>query len=199
METKDYSERRSEITLILGGARSGKSTFAEKLAMDTHAPVTYLAAADAQDNEMQERISMHKKRRPAGWKTFEGDPYEICHATKTIKGVLLLDCLTLWLTRLFLKGDSAEDASEKEWQVREAQIRALTEDLCSIPPEGTHLIIVSNEVGFGLVPSYKMGRRFRDLQGRMNQLCASKADRAALIVAGYPLWLKGKMKDNHWK
>lgn len=187
------------MTLILGGARSGKSTFAEKLAMDTQAAVTYLAAADAQDNEMQERIAMHKKRRPSGWKTFEGDPYEICHATKTIKGVLLLDCLTLWLTRLFLQGDSAEDASEKEWQVREAQIRTLTEDLCSMPPEGTHLIIVSNEVGFGLVPSYKMGRRFRDLQGRMNQLCASKADRAALIVAGYPLWLKGKMEENHLK
>lgn len=199
MATKDYSERRSEMTLILGGARSGKSTFAEKLAMDTQAAVTYLAAADAQDNEMQERIAMHKKRRPSGWKTFEGDPYEICHATKTIKGVLLLDCLTLWLTRLFLQGDSAEDASEKEWQVREAQIRTLTEDLCSMPPEGTHLIIVSNEVGFGLVPSYKMGRRFRDLQGRMNQLCASKADRAALIVAGYPLWLKGKMEENHLK
>lgn len=67
------------------------------------------------------------------------------------------------------------------------------------PPEGTHLIIVSNEVGFGLVPSYKMGRRFRDMQGRMNQLCASKADRAALIVAGYPLWLKGGMEDHCWK
>lgn len=187
------------MTLILGGARSGKSTFAEKLATDTRAAVTYLAAADAQDNEMQERIAMHKKRRPAGWDTFEGDPYEICDATKTIKGVLLLDCLTLWLTRLFLQGDSAEDASEKEWLVREAQIRTLTQDLCSIPPEGTHLIIVSNEVGFGLVPSNKMGRRFRDLQGRMNQLCASKADRAALIVAGYPLWLKGKMEDNNWK
>jgi len=197
--TRDYSALGSEITLILGGARSGKSTFAEKLAMDTHAAVTYLAAADAQDSEMQARIEMHKKRRPAGWKTFEGDPYEICQATKTIKGVLLLDCLTLWLTRLFLEGDAAEDASEKEWQAREEQIRALTEDLCSLPPKGTHLIMVSNEVGFGLVPSYKMGRRFRDLQGRMNQLCASKADRAALIVAGYPLWLKGGMEDHCWK
>ena len=113
--------------------------------------------------------------------------------------MLLLDCLTLWLTRLFLEGDAAEDASEKEWQAREAQIRALTEDLCSLPPKGIHLIMVSNEVGFGLVPSYKMGRRFRDLQGRMNQLCASKADRAALIVAGYPLWLKGGMEDHCWK
>ncbi|MPN35219.1 Bifunctional adenosylcobalamin biosynthesis protein CobP [bioreactor metagenome] len=197
METRDHSESLSEITLILGGARSGKSTFAEKLARETHAGVTYLAAADGQDSEMQERIAIHKKRRPAEWKTFEGDPYEICEAARTIKGVLLLDCLTLWLTRLFLEGCVAEDASEKEWQVREAQIRALTEDLCSLPSKGTHLIIVSNEVGFGLVPSYKMGRRFRDLQGRMNQLCASKADRAALIVAGYPIWLKGGWEDSN--
>ncbi|MDD4159437.1 MAG: bifunctional adenosylcobinamide kinase/adenosylcobinamide-phosphate guanylyltransferase [Synergistaceae bacterium] len=199
METKKYFKLKSEITLILGGARSGKSTFAEKLAMDTDAPVTYLAAADAYDSEMQERIAIHKKRRPPEWKTFEGDPYEICCATKTIKGLLLLDCLTLWITRLFLEGNAAEDASEKEWQAREAQIRTMTEDLCSIPPEGCHLIIVSNEVGYGLVPSYKMGRRFRDLQGRMNQLCASRADRAALIVAGYPVWLKGGMEDNHWQ
>lgn len=199
METDGYGIFKSEITLILGGARSGKSTFAEKLAMDTDAFVTYLAAADAQDSEMRERIAIHKKRRPAGWNTFEGDPYEICQATKKIRGVLLLDCLTLWLTRLFLEGDASEEASEKEWQARETQIRSMTEDLCSIPPEGTHLIIVSNEVGFGLVPSYKMGRRFRDMQGRMNQLCASKADRAALIVAGYPLWLKGGMEDHCWK
>lgn len=199
METRDCSAFRSEITLILGGARSGKSTFAEKLAMDTRASVTYLAAADVQDSEMKERIALHKERRPSGWKTIEGDPYEICQATKTTKGVLLLDCLTLWLTRLFLEGDAAEDASEKEWQARETQIRALTEDLCSLPPEGTHLIIVSNEVGFGLVPSYKMGRRFRDMQGRMNQLCASKAERAALIVAGYPIWLKADMEDKHSK
>jgi adenosylcobinamide kinase/adenosylcobinamide-phosphate guanylyltransferase len=97
----------------------------------------------------------------------------------------------MWLTRLLLEGDAAEKASESEWQAREAQIRALTEDLCSIPPEGTHLIIVSNEVGFGLVPTYIMGRRFRDLQGRMNQLCAARAERVALVVAGCPLWVKG--------
>lgn len=199
METKDYSVLKSEMTFILGGARSGKSTFAEKLAMDTRATVTYLAAADVQDSEMQERIAMHKKRRPAEWKTIEGDPYEICQATKTTQGVLLLDCLTLWLTRLFLEGDVAEEASEKKWQAREAQIRAMTEDLCSLSPKGTHLIMVSNEVGFGLVPSYKTGRRFRDMQGRMNQLCASKAERAALVVAGCPLWLKGDMEDDHWK
>ena len=191
METDGDRIIKAGITLILGGARSGKSTFAERLAEGAASHVTYLAAADARDPEMRERIAMHRKRRPAGWETFEGDPYEICAAVKKIGGVLLLDCLTMWLTRLLLEGDAAEKASESEWQAREAQIRALTEDLCSIPPEGTHLIIVSNEVGFGLVPTYIMGRRFRDLQGRMNQLCAARAERVALVVAGCPLWVKG--------
>jgi len=199
LETRDYSVLRSEMTLILGGARSGKSTFAERLANDTCAPVTYLAAADAQDEEMRERIAIHQERRPAGWNTFEGYPCEICDAVSKVKGVLLLDCLTLWLTRLFIEGDTAENASEKDWQFRESEIRELACKLFSLPPTGTHLIIVSNEVGSGLVPSYKMGRRFRDLQGRMNQLCALKADRAALIVAGYPLWIKGGMEDSSWR
>lgn len=199
METRDNSVLKSEMTLILGGARSGKSTFAERLATATHAPVTYLAAANAQDDEMRERIAMHQKRRPVEWNTFEGDPCEICDAVSKIKGILLLDCLTLWLTRLFIEGDAAENASEKDWQARESEMRQLACKLFSLPPTGTHLIIVSNEVGFGLVPSYKMGRRFRDLQGRMNQLCASKADRAALIVAGYPLWIKGSMEDSSWR
>lgn len=196
METDGERMFKSGITLILGGARSGKSTFAERLAKCAASHVTYLAAADARDTEMQERIAIHKKRRPAGWETFEGDPYEICAAVKRIRGVLLLDCLTLWLTRLFLEGGLAENASGSEWQAREEQIRAMTEDLCSIPREGTHLIIVSNEVGFGLVPTYIMGRRFRDLQGRMNQLCASKAERVALVVAGCPLWVKGSMEES---
>ncbi|NLX85462.1 MAG: bifunctional adenosylcobinamide kinase/adenosylcobinamide-phosphate guanylyltransferase [Synergistaceae bacterium] len=187
------------MTLVLGGARSGKSTFAEMLATDAHAPVTYLAAADVQDEEMRERVSIHQKRRPTEWNTFEGDPCEICEAVSKIKGILLLDCLTLWLTRLFIEGELAENASEKDWQARELKIREIACKLFSLPPAGTHLIIVSNEVGSGLVPSYKMGRRFRDLQGRMNQLCASKADRAVLVVAGYPLWIKGSMEDSNWK
>lgn len=198
MEIRDCLSLRSEITLILGGARSGKSTFAEMLAKDLSGPVTYIASAEARDSEMLERIAIHKKRRPGTWETFEGDPYEICEAVKRIKGVVLLDCLTLWLTRLFLEGDAAEKSSESQWREREDRIRTMTEDLCLLPPEGIHLIIVSNEVGFGLVPEYIMGRRFRDLQGRMNQLCASKSDRTALIVAGYPIWVKGSMEESGW-
>lgn len=181
----------AEISLILGGARSGKSTFAERLALGDGRPVTYLATAEPKDPEMAERIAIHKSRRPSSWKTWEGAAEELPGAIGLLSGVLLLDCLTMWLTRLFLVGEAAEKANEEEWFGREAEIRAMTESLCNAPKGETHLIIVSNEVGFGLVPPYIMGRRFRDLQGRMNQLCASKASRAALVVAGYPLWVKG--------
>ena len=102
-----------------------------------------------------------------------------------------MDCLTMWLTRLFLADNCAGRGNEEEWFARECEIKGLTERLCAAPMGETHLVIVSNEVGFGLVPEYLMSRRFRDLQGRMNQLCASKAHRVALVVAGCPLWVKG--------
>ena len=98
----------------------------------------------------------------------------------------------MWLTKLFLENDTSETADEEAWMAREEEIKNLTEKLCNAPNKNTELIIVSNEVGFGLVPPYLMGRRFRDLQGRMNQLCASRADRVALVVAGCPLWIKGE-------
>lgn len=179
----------NNITLILGGARSGKSSFAEKLALEPGLPVTYLATADVWDEEMRRRVELHKKRRPAGWKTWEGAPAELPRAIGAMRGILLLDCLTLWLTRLFLEND-AEAMSESEWDARESEIRALTEALCEAPPDSAKLLIVSNEVGFGLVPLSLTGRRFRDLQGRMNQLVASKSRRVALVVAGCPLWVK---------
>jgi len=181
----------ADITLVLGGARSGKSTFAEELALNGSGHVTYIATAEAKDPEMAERIAIHKKRRPSFWSTWEGNAQDIPRIISELSGTLLLDCLTLWLSRLFLDGTEAETASEAEWNQKELEIRLITEKLCEAPRDGTHLIIVSNEVGFGLVPPYLMGRRFRDLQGRMNQLCASKAARVVLVVAGCPLWLKG--------
>lgn len=183
---------RGKIALILGGARSGKSTFAEGLALASGLPVTYLATADAQDAEMAQRIERHKSRRPAAWNTWEGMPRELPGAVSQMGGLLLLDCLTLWLTRLFLEDETAETGSEEAWQAKELEIRGLAEQLCAAPAKETTLLIVSNEVGCGLVPPYLMGRRFRDLQGRMNQLCASHAQNVALVVAGCPLWVKGK-------
>ena len=180
------------ITLILGGARSGKSSFAERLALKSNEKVTYLATAEAKDSEMEARVEIHKKRRPQEWDTWEGDLATLPSEISSLSGVLLLDCLTMWLTRFFLENDLSEKGDEESWLKREEEIRTLTEKLCNAPKGNTHLIIVSNEVGFGLVPPYIMGRRFRDLQGRINQLVASKADNVALVVAGCPLWIKGK-------
>lgn len=181
-----------DITLILGGARSGKSTFAEELAQERKEHVTYLATADCRDGEMKKRIEVHKSRRPAEWGTWEGEPRELPRAVASASGLLLLDCLTMWLTRLFLSYPESDGTDETAWFAREREIASLTRELCESVNGGTSLIIVSNEVGFGLVPPYLMGRRFRDLQGRMNQLCAGYADNVALVVAGCPLWIKGK-------
>lgn len=181
--------------MVLGGARSGKSTFAEALARGQKEHVTYMATADYLDDEMKKRIEIHKSRRPAEWSTWEGEPRDLPKAVAESSGVLLLDCLTMWLTRLFLAYPESEEKDESAWLAREVEIATLTRELCESVNDRTSLIIVSNEVGFGLVPPYLMGRRFRDMQGRMNQLCAKYADNVALVVAGYPLWVKGGIKE----
>ena len=180
------------ITLILGGARSGKSTFAEQLARNSGTAVTYLATADVCDKEMEERVRMHRERRPKEWNTWEGSPEELPEAVAKMEGTLILDCLTMWLTRLIFATNAAENGTEEEWHAREQEIRQLTEALCSSAGKNTHLIIVSNEVGFGIVPENRLARRFRDMQGRINQLVASRAENVALIVAGCPLWVKSE-------
>lgn len=185
----------NDITLILGGARSGKSAFAERLALDARLPVTYLATADVLDDEMACRVEIHKNRRPTGWNTWEGLPSDLPGEVAAMSGVLLLDCLTLWLTRFFLETD-VESMGEKEWNVRELEIRSLTEQLCRAPGLDAKLIIVSNELGLGLVPTSLAARRFRDLQGRMNQLVASLSCRVALVVAGCPLWIKNSQTES---
>lgn len=183
-----------DITLILGGARSGKSTLAEELAVKRRLPVTYLATADVRDEEMERRVAHHRARRPGGWSTWEGAPEELPSAIAAMSGVLLLDCLTLWLSRLCFTAPAGE-VDENEWGGREQEIMALAERLCASPRAGSTLIIVSNEVGFGLVPANLIGRRFRDLQGRVNQLVASRARSVALVVAGCPLWVKGGREE----
>ena len=187
----------SEITLILGGARSGKSSYAEELASMDGRPVTYIATAESKDPEMESRIAIHKERRPSSWKTWEGAAEDLPEAISLMSGVLLLDCLTMWLTRLFLCDSVSENGDEKLWFLREAEIASMASKLCDAAPPQSHLIIVSNEVGFGLVPPYIMGRRFRDMQGRINRLCAEKSERCALVVAGCPLWVKGTVPKNH--
>jgi adenosylcobinamide kinase / adenosylcobinamide-phosphate guanylyltransferase len=167
----------ARLTLVLGGARSGKSRYAESLVTALPAPWIYVATAEARDAEMAERIATHQARRGAGWRTLE-TPRDVVGAL-TAHGTtpLLVDCLTLWLANALLA--SADVDAEIE------RLEAALEQ-ASAP-----LVLVANEVGFGIVPDNALGRRFRDLQGLLNQRIAARADRVVLVVAGLPLTIKG--------
>jgi adenosylcobinamide kinase/adenosylcobinamide-phosphate guanylyltransferase len=140
---------------------------------------------------MEERIKIHKSRRPPSWHTWEGDISSLPEEMAKMNGTLLLDCVTMYLTRLFLSASESEGDDEEAWFEAERKILASVERifLCG-KGLGKRLIAVSNEVGFGLVPPYLMGRRFRDMQGRANQAAALHSDEVVLIVAGLPLWIK---------
>ena len=180
------------ITLILGGARSGKSSFAERLAsLESGAAVTYLATAEVLDDEMASRIAIHKSGRPAGWRTWEGDPADIPALVASAGGVLLLDCLTMYLSRAFFSSSTSEGDDEDAWRRAEEKILADVEKIFGACSASAHLIVVSNELGWGVVPASRLSRRFRDMQGRANRLAGARADNVALVVAGIPLWIKG--------
>ena len=167
-----------ENTLVLGGARSGKSAFAENLLRDSGLARIYLATATAGDDEMKARVAQHRAQRGEGWTTIE-EPLALVDALtrEATRGrAVLVDCLTLWLSNLMLAGRDPEIES-----------RRLTRFLgvAKYP-----VIFVSNEVGLGLVPETPLGRRFRDAQGRLNQLVAACVPNVVFIAAGLPLWLK---------
>tara|TARA_R110002126_G_scaffold201487_1_gene349102 strand:- start:17464 stop:17988 length:525 start_codon:yes stop_codon:yes gene_type:complete len=166
-------------TLVLGGARSGKSAFAERLIEDADLRPVYIATGRAFDGEMKERIRHHQDRRGGAWKTVEA-PLELIEALASEAGsdcALLVDCLTLWLTNLMMD-DRDIDAESR------ALVRHLKES------EGT-VVLVSNEVGMGIVPENRMAREFRDYAGRLHQMIAASADEVYLVAAGLPLRMKG--------
>jgi adenosylcobinamide kinase/adenosylcobinamide-phosphate guanylyltransferase len=167
------------LTLVLGGARSGKSRHAESLiTASAPPPWIYIATAQALDAEMTERIGHHRARRGAGWQTMEA-PHELAGAVGNTPAdtALLVDCLTLWLTnRMLAEADIEADTAALEAAL--ARRRGPT-------------VLVSNEVGSGVVPDNALARRFADLQGRLNQRIAARADRVVLVVAGLPLIVKG--------
>jgi len=169
--------------LVLGGARSGKSRYAESLiaglAPPCQPPWTYVATAEPGDAEMAERIAAHRSRRGANWQTIEA-PRDLAAALETCRTTpVLVDCLTLWLSNLML-ADADIDT----------EIAALEQALAA---RQAPVVLVANEVGSGIVPDYPLGRRFRDLQGILNQRIAARADRVVLMVAGLPLALKGTL------
>ncbi len=175
---------KKELILILGGARSGKSSYAERLARRGR-QVLFVATAEARDEDMKRRIAAHRERRPAGWDTLE-EPLDPAAALRPVLDrydTFLLDCLTLWVSNLLLdKPGHAEDGSRIPDAARELM------DLI----QATHAtwILVSNEVGQGIVPSSTLGRTYRDVLGRVNQLAASRADRVYLMTAGLAMELK---------
>ncbi|KAF1006389.1 MAG: Bifunctional adenosylcobalamin biosynthesis protein CobP [Pseudomonas fluorescens] len=169
------------LQLILGGARSGKSRLAEKLAGDSGLPVTYIATSQPLDGEMSARVAMHRQRRPADWGLIE-EPVElarILRETADPTRCLLVDCLTLWLTNLLMLDDAERLAVERE---------ALLKALETLPGE---IIFVSNETGLGVVPLGELTRRYVDEAGWLHQAIAERCQRVVLTVAGLPLTLKG--------
>lgn len=179
----------SQITLILGGARSGKSSHTLKLAEESRKSVTFIATAQAFDDEMSARIRKHKTERPVNWQTLEL-PLEIASNASQIKsGLVILDCVTLWVTNLMMQFVE-DDLVDETAFMRAAQDE--TESLLgAIRNAGQDWLIVSNEVGLGLVPPYQMGRVYRDALGWVNQRLAREAGQVILMAAGIPLKVKG--------
>ncbi|VEF10051.1 bifunctional adenosylcobalamin biosynthesis protein CobP [Pseudomonas fluorescens] len=169
------------LQLILGGARSGKSRLAEKLASESNLSVTYIATSQALDGEMSDRVAQHRARRPAEWALIE-EPLELARVLREsarAERCLLVDCLTLWLTNLLMLNDAERLASERD---------ALLECLAVLPGE---IIFVSNETGMGVVPLGELTRRYVDEAGWLHQALAERCQRVVLTVAGLPLTLKG--------
>jgi adenosylcobinamide kinase / adenosylcobinamide-phosphate guanylyltransferase len=172
----------ARLTLVLGGARSGKSRYAEGLISALPPPWVYVATAEALDAEMAARITAHRARRGRDWRTIEA-PHDLVDALAAPAGApVLVDCLTLWLSnRMLAEADVDTEIARLEH---------------ALDRRASPVVLVSNEVGSGIVPDNALARRFRDLQGRLNQRMAACADRVVLMVAGLPLTVKGTPEKN---
>ncbi|MES2499068.1 MAG: bifunctional adenosylcobinamide kinase/adenosylcobinamide-phosphate guanylyltransferase [Pseudomonadota bacterium] len=180
----------NKITLVLGGARSGKSHYAEKLAIKSGLPVTYIATAQVYDEEFKQRVALHQQSRPAHWKTLE-TPHQLAPSLfeqANANTCVVVDCLTLWLAQCIcpecVPAQHVSD-TEKFWQ------DARQVFLAALPNIQGSIILVSNEVGMGIVPLGAINRQFQDEQGRLNQAVAQLAHEVVFVAAGLPLKLKG--------
>lgn len=175
----------NNVHLILGGARSGKSAYAEQLAIASGLPVTYIATAQVYDNEFGQRVAHHKNRRPDHWQTIE----QSFHLGETLKQhagcnkCIIVDCLTLWLAQCICP--DCERPENLDWQHERS---VLLNALANLPGM---ILLVSNEVGMGIVPLGEINRQFQDEQGRLNQAVARLASKVSFVAAGLPLTLKG--------
>jgi adenosylcobinamide kinase/adenosylcobinamide-phosphate guanylyltransferase len=165
------------LTFLVGGARSGKSALAVALAATWQGPVTVIATGEPGDDEMAERIRLHRAQRPKEWTTVE-EPLELESALAAVPAgaAVIVDCLSFWVANLLERGDDVETCSERA--------------IASARTRSAPMVVVSNEVGLGVVPVSELGRRYRDVLGRVNQQWAAAADDAALVVAGRKLRLQ---------
>lgn len=177
----DLTQQNGRVILVLGGTRSGKSRYAQTLAERTWRRPLYLATAEVLDTEMAERVTLHKRQRGERWACVE-EPLDVAGVISRQappRDGVLVDCATVWLTNVLLKEGEAAIASRKS-----SLLDALRHPPCGV-------ILVSNEVGMGIVPESRLGRQFRDLQGQLNQELAAAADTVVFVIAGLPMVLKG--------
>lgn len=172
------------LVVLLGGARSGKSRLACELASHSGQPVTFIATAEARDEEMRTRIEAHRAERPRVWQTVE-EPYRLAHALAGLSDdrAVIVDCLALWVANALERGDQSGGIMETARS---------TAGIARARPGLT--VAVSNEVGLGVVPATPLGRRFRDVLGSVNRIWVDEADRAVLVVAGRALPLMGAVE-----
>ena len=173
-----------DLTLIIGGARSGKSRQAEKIAQESGLPVTYIATAQVYDEEFGNRVAQHKVQRPATWKTVE-EPHHLAEALEKEAAedrCLVVDCLTLWLAQCICP--ECAPAEGVDWPAEREKLLAI------LPRLPGKIVLVSNEVGMGIVPLGEINRQFQDEAGRLNQAVAAICNKVQLMAAGLPLKLK---------
>ena len=186
-----------KLILVTGGARSGKSAFAEDMCQKLGQEIGYIATAAALDEGMVDRIKKHQKRRPSSWKTFEKQEYIhevfLQESAKNIQ-VFLLDCLTVWTSNVMLKDHTIDWDTLPRDQVNqiEADVLGQIEALLQlVKKHNLNLIVVTNEVGLGIVPENRLARIFRDIAGKANEVVASSADEVHFVVSGIPMQIKG--------
>ncbi len=183
-----------ELILVTGGARSGKSAYAQELALKRNERTLFLATAQPGDAEMAERIARHRRLRPQGWLTIE-EHLDLVAAYARIPSdveMVIVDCLTLWVSNVLLAKDSHIEDVNRAGRIQEEILHQAEKLLAAYDKGKASLIVVTNEVGMGLVPDTPIGRVFRDALGRVNQLFASKADLVYLMVAGLPMEVKSR-------
>ena len=178
--------------LVTGGGKSGKSRFAEELVQKAGENILYIATAEAVDAEMKHRIELHQQRRPEGWKTHEGYVAleKVVQENSNVDGILL-DCVTVWLTNLCFYFGGFEEAQMDYVMIRKSILAEVEKFIISVNEATTSVVLVTNEIGLGLVPGTKFSRFFRDLAGEINERLAKEAEYVYFVVSGIPLQIKG--------